>query len=101
MLAAKQVPGLPRPSIASERCGQSPPPRRELAKEPREAAVLEDPALGLAGRAVVDRVLLEVHARDRGSAHVAGLGQLVVHAIRLLVVRSALSQLQAARELGV
>src|SRR5918994_3821268 len=72
-----------------------------LAKQPREAAVFQDPTLRLTGRAVVDRVLLEVHARDRRPADMAGLGELLVHAIRLLVVRSALAQLEAADELGV
>ena len=62
-----------------------------LAQEPREAAVFEDPAAGLALGAVVDRVLLEVDACDRCAAHVARLAELVVHAARPLVVRAALA----------
>ncbi len=52
-----------------------------LAQEPRKPAVLEQAAPGLALRAVVDRVLLEVDAGDRRAADVAGLAELVVDAV--------------------
>ena len=46
-------------------------------------------------------MLLEVDLRDRRPADVARLGELPVHAVRLLVVRAAFAQLEAAGELGV
>ena len=72
-----------------------------LAKQARQAPVLEHAPAGLAVGAVVDRVLLEVDARDRRAADVARLAELVVDAIRALVVRAALAQLEPAFELGV
>ena len=56
---------------------------------------------GLAGRAVVDRVLLVVDARDRGLADEARLAEPVVDAVDPRVVRAALAQLEPARELLV
>ena len=53
-----------------------------LAEQARQPPVLEHAAAGLALRAVVDRVLLEVDARDRRAADVAGLAELVVDAVR-------------------
>ena len=74
-------------------------PRSGLAQQARETAVLEDPPLGLAARAVVDRVLLEVDARERRAALRARLVEAVVHAVDLLVGGAALAELEAAREL--
>ena len=53
-------------------------PARSSAQQAREPAVLEQPAAGLAARAVVDRVLLEVDARDRRAALRARLAEPVV-----------------------
>ena len=61
----------------------------------------EHPAAGLAGRAVEDRVLLEVDLRDRRPADVARLAEPAVDAVRLLVGGARLAQLEAALELGV
>ncbi len=52
-------------------------------------------------RAVVDRVLLEVDARDRRLAHVARFAEPVVDAVRPLVARPLLAQREAAGELLV
>src|ERR1043166_1457287 len=76
-------------------------PEPPSAQEPREPPVLEDSASGLALGAVVDRVLLEVHARDRRAAHVAGLIELVVDAVDVRVLCAALAQLEPALELRV
>ena len=65
--------------------------RRLLAEAPREPPVLEDSSAGLASGAVVDRVLLEVDLRDRGAAAVAGLAELLMDAVGLLVVRALLT----------
>src|SRR4029078_5332261 len=62
---------------------------------------LEEAAAGLALGAVVDRVLLEVDAGDRSAAGVTGLAELVVDAADLRVLRAALAQFEAPRELGV
>src|SRR3954453_9282232 len=78
-----------------------PPSIKALPQEAGEPAVLERPSARLAFRAVVDRVLLEVDARDRRPAHVARLAEVVMDAIRLRVVRAALAQLEPAGELGV
>src|SRR5205085_6814787 len=48
-----------------------------------------------------DRVLTEVHARDRRRAHVARLAEAVVNAVGLRVLRPALAQLEPALELDV
>jgi hypothetical protein len=62
-----------------------------LAQEAGEPPVLQDPAAGLALGAVVDRVLLEVDAREGSAADVARLAELVVDAVRPLVVGAALA----------
>src|SRR5665213_1975473 len=61
-----------------------------LSQEARKAAILEHPPGGLAGRAVVDRVLLEVDLCEWRVADVAGLPQSVVDAVRSLVLRARL-----------
>src|SRR6476620_8620622 len=61
---------------------REPPPRPSL-EETREPAILERPAAGLTRGAVVDRVLLEVDARERRAAALARLAELVVHAVGL------------------
>src|SRR6266511_3495433 len=71
------------------------------AQQPRQPSVLEDPAARLAGRAVVDRVLLEVDLRDRCAAGVAGLAEMPVHAVDTLVAKAALPQLEPPAKLGV
>ena len=75
-------------------------PGLALAEQARQPPVLEHPAAGLARGAVVDRVLLEVDARDRRAADVARLAEPVVDAVGLRVVRAALAQLEPARELA-
>jgi hypothetical protein len=62
-----------------------------LSQEPRQPAILQDPAAGLALRAVEDGVLVEVDALDRSGADVAGLVELVVDAVDLRVLRAALA----------
>src|SRR5215217_4317736 len=72
-----------------------------LLQQPGQAAVLEQATARLTFRAVVDRVLLEIDARDRRRAHVALLAETVVDPVRPLVGRSALTQLEPALELGL
>ena len=69
--------------------------QRASLEQPREAAVLEHAPVGLAGRAVVDRVLLEVDPRERRAAARARLAELVVHAVGLRVVRRPRSAARA------
>src|SRR5919199_699461 len=75
-----------------------PPLTPSLSEQAREAAVLEYPAAGLAFRAVVDRVLVEVDARDRCPALRAGLAEPVMHAVGLLVGRAGEAELHALGE---
>src|SRR5215471_149592 len=71
--------------------GQSPhvlrsaPTSGASSQQSREAPVLEHAALGLALRAVVDRVLLEVDPRELRAAAPARLAQLVVDPVGLRV----------------
>src|SRR3954465_1892287 len=89
-------------SIGSSRFGvKRLPVESALAEQPGQPAVLEHASAGLALRAVIDRVLLEVDARDRRPAHVARLAEMVVHAVRPLVVGAALPKLEPTQELGV
>src|SRR5262249_28059792 len=69
-------------------------------QQAREPAVLEHAALGLADRAVVDRVLLEVDARERGAAAPARLAEAVVDAVDGRVGGALQAQLDAALHLG-
>src|SRR5437899_4480364 len=71
------------------------------AQQARKPAVLQYAAAGLAIRAVIDRVLLEVHLRERRATDVARLAELLVHAVGALVARATLAQLEAALKLGV
>src|SRR5919109_3597092 len=64
------------------------------AEEPGEPPILEHAASRLAGRAVVDRVLLVVHALDRGAARRAGLAEAVVDAVDVAIVLPPLPQLE-------
>ena len=64
-----------------------------LAEKPGQAAILQDPPVGLAARAVVDRVLLEVDARERRAALRTRLAEAVVDAVDLPVGGSALAEL--------
>src|SRR5215218_8803161 len=88
------------PAIVT-RWGRPGSARSESAQQARHAAVLEDPAAGLAGRAVVDRVLVVVDLRQRGAAARARLAQPPVHAVEGLVAGAALAALQPARQLRV
>src|SRR5262245_32023230 len=87
--------------------GQSPhilrsaPASGASSQQSREAPILEYAALGLALRAVVDRVLVEVDARKRRAAAPARLAEPVVDAIGLRVVRAREPQLEPALELVV
>src|SRR5215211_3802059 len=83
---------MPRPYSYERPC---------LTEKARQAAVLEDTALRLAGGAVEDRVLVEVDARDRRAAVGTRLAKPVVDAVGLAVARTSFSQLEAARELAV
>src|SRR5919204_6573193 len=62
---------------------------RQLAEEPREAAILEDAPFSLTGRAVVDRVLVEVDLGDRRAAVGARLAEPVVDPVGNLVRRAS------------
>src|SRR5579862_3913816 len=57
-------------------------------QQAREPSVLEYSAFRLARRAVVDRVLLEVDARERRAVAGTRIAELVVHAVGLRVVRA-------------
>ena len=70
-----------------------------LFEEAREAPVLQGAAAGLALRAVVDRVLLEVDAGERRPAAGAWLAEAVVHAIHLAVLPAVEAQLEPPCEL--
>src|SRR5919108_894763 len=72
--------------------------RSRSAQEPRESPVLQRLPARLAGRAVVDRVLLVVHTRDGRAADRTGLAELVVDAVHDLVALSLLSQLECPRQ---
>ena len=72
---------------------------RSSSQKPRHTAILEDAAVGLAGRAVEDRVLLEIDLGKRRSAVRARLAEPVVDAVGVLVVGTREAQLEAAGEL--
>ena len=90
-----------RTTIDSDAFGARPRTRPRArpgsAQKPREAAVLEDAPTGLALRAVVDRVLLEVDAQDRAAALRTRLAEAVVDDVDVLVALSAQPQLERAR----
>ena len=70
-----------------------------LLEQPRQPPVLEHAPAGLTVRAVVDRVLLEVHLGNRMPAGVTGLVEVLVDAVRAFVVRAAFAQLEPAPQL--
>src|SRR5579884_913680 len=70
-----------------------------LLEQPREAPVLQRSPGGLAARAVVDRVLLEVDARDRRPVARARPAELVVDSVGLGVAGACKPQLEPARHL--
>src|SRR5437763_12337234 len=72
------------------------PRERALLEEPREAPVFQDTAAGLADRAVEDRVLFEVDAREGRAAARARFAELVVDAVDDRVALACDSQLEAA-----
>src|SRR3984893_2968358 len=61
-----------------------------LPQEARKPPILENAASGLAVRAVVDRVLLEVDLGDWRAADMTGLAELLVHSVGPLVSRAGL-----------
>src|SRR5581483_7629774 len=75
--------------------------RPSLTQQTGKTAVFEHASPGLAGGAVVDRMLLEVDLGERRAAHVARLAEALVDAVRLRVRGAALAQLEPARELRV
>ena len=71
----------------------------DFTSETRQPPVLQHAAVGLARRAVVDRVLLEVDPGDRRAAARARLAERVVDAVDLSVVLAQQAELEAAGEL--
>ena len=95
-LSGHAVPPLGSPSYYDERA--APKSTGPLAKQARHPAVLEDPAAGLAGRAVEDGVLLVVDLPQRVAAPWARLAEPAVDEVDVLVALAREPQLERPRQ---